>query len=190
MENLFFDKKDLKYCGQNVIIGKTVRIRKPHAVTIGDNVIIDDFTYIACELEIDTYSHISANVDFIGGAGKVTIGKFTAISAGCKIVTGTSNYLGGELSLPTLPPEFSVGSIIEPIIISDFVLLGCNTVVLPGAIIPEGMATGALSLVTKKKYNPWELYIGIPCKFHRKRDGTAIKISSRKILNMDDYKEH
>jgi galactoside O-acetyltransferase len=186
MENLFFDKKDLKYCGQNVIIGKTVRIRKPHLVSIGDNVIIDDFTYIACELEIDSYTHVSANTDFIGGSGKVTIGKFTGIAAGCKIVTGTSNYLGGELSLPTLPSEFFTGGIIEPIIISDFVLLGCNTVVLPGVIIPEGMATGALSLVSKKEYNPWSLYIGIPCKFHCGRDGTLIKKTAEKILNSKD----
>jgi galactoside O-acetyltransferase len=190
MENLFFNKRDLKYCGQNVIIGKTVRIRKPHLVSIGDNVIIDDFTYIACELEIDSYTHISANTDFIGGAGKVTIGKFTGISAGCKIVTGTSNYLGGELSLATLPPEFSTGSIIEPIIISDFVLLGCNTVVLPGVTIPEGMATGALSLVSKKKYNPWSLYIGTPCSFHRERDEATIRTTAKKILNLKDRENY
>jgi galactoside O-acetyltransferase len=183
MDNLFFDKKDLKYCGQNVIIGKTVRIRKPHLVSIGDNVIIDDFTYIACELEIDSYAHVSANTDFIGGAGKVVIGKFAGVSAGCKIVTGTSDYLGGELSLPTLPSEFSEGSIIEPVIISDFALLGCNTVVLPGVIIPEGMATGALSLVLKRKYNSWSLYIGRPCKFYYKRDKTAIEKKAKEILN-------
>ena len=42
MDNIFFDKKLLKKCGDNVIIGKTVRIRYPHLVETGDNVIIDD----------------------------------------------------------------------------------------------------------------------------------------------------
>ena len=45
-ENIFFDLSQLKKIGKNVIIGKTVRIRYPELVEIGDNVIIDDFTYI------------------------------------------------------------------------------------------------------------------------------------------------
>ena len=43
MSNIFFDIKKLKKCGNNVTIGKTVRIRYPELVSIGDNVIIDDF---------------------------------------------------------------------------------------------------------------------------------------------------
>ena len=58
MDNIFFDRKDLKKCGDNVIIGKTVRIRYPHLVEIGDNVIIDDFTYISTSLKISSYVHI------------------------------------------------------------------------------------------------------------------------------------
>jgi UDP-3-O-[3-hydroxymyristoyl] glucosamine N-acyltransferase len=46
MDNIFFDKSKLKYCGKNVIIGKTVRIRKPEDCIIGDNTIIDDFAYM------------------------------------------------------------------------------------------------------------------------------------------------
>jgi acetyltransferase-like isoleucine patch superfamily enzyme len=45
-DNIFFNRADLKHCGSNVIIGKTARIRYPELVSIGDNVIIDDFTYI------------------------------------------------------------------------------------------------------------------------------------------------
>ena len=43
-DNIFFNISDLKYIGKNVIIGKTVRIRQPEKVSIGDNTIIDDFT--------------------------------------------------------------------------------------------------------------------------------------------------
>ena len=45
--NIFFDLKKLKHIGKNVIIGKTVRIRRPELVEIGDNTIIDDFCYIS-----------------------------------------------------------------------------------------------------------------------------------------------
>ena len=65
--NLFFDEASLAYRGKNVIIGKTVRIRYPELVRLGDNVIIDDFTYISTALECDDYVHISAGAKLIGG---------------------------------------------------------------------------------------------------------------------------
>ena len=39
MDNIFFDTNLLKKCGNNVIIGKTVRIRYPELVEISDNVL-------------------------------------------------------------------------------------------------------------------------------------------------------
>lgn len=181
MENLFFDKKDLKYCGENVIIGKTVRIRKPQEVIIGDNVIIDDFTYIPCSLEVGSFTHVGANCSFIGGPGKVKIGSFVNIAPSCQIVTGANDYYGGGLVGPAIPEEFSGKAIIEPVVIGDFVLLACNTTVLPGAVLPEGMATGAFSLVKKQLYKEWSLYTGIPCKYMSDRDGTQMKMSAERL---------
>ncbi len=174
MENLFFDRKDLKYCGENVIIGKTVRIRKPHLVSIGDNVIIDDFTYIPCAMEIGDYTHIGANNTFIGGPGSVKIGSFVNIAPGCQIVTGSNDYRGGGLVGPTIPAEFLGDAVIEAIIIGDHCLLACQTIVLPGAVLPEGLATGAMSLVKGGTYKAWTLYAGIPCVEIGKRDGTKM----------------
>ena len=62
MNNIYFDLNDLKKCGKNVIIGKTARIRYPELVSIGDNVIIDDFCYISTELQIKSNVHISSDV--------------------------------------------------------------------------------------------------------------------------------
>ena len=60
MKNIFFDESKLKR-GSNVIIGKTVRIRYPELVEIGDNVIIDDFTYISteCRFMIGSTFHLA-----------------------------------------------------------------------------------------------------------------------------------
>jgi len=181
MDNIFFDKKDLKYCGENVIIGKTVRIRKPHLVSIGDNVIIDDFTYIPCKLEIGDYTHIGANTSFIGGPGAVAIGSFVNIAPSCQIVTGTNDYWGGGLTGPAIPDEFSGQSIIEPIEIRDFALLACQTIVLPGVIIQKGMATGALTLLKKQQYKEWSLYAGNPCRELGKRDGSIMAEQAGKL---------
>jgi len=182
MENLFFNRKSLKYCGENVIIGKTVRIRKPHLVSIGDNVIIDDFTYIPCALTIGSYTHIGANSSFIGGAGSVEIGSFVNIAPGCQIVTGTNDYRGGGLVGPTIPEEFQGEAIIEPVKIGDHVLLACQTVVLPGAELPEGMATGAMTLVKPDNYNKWTLYAGIPCREVGERDGSVMRADGERLL--------
>ncbi len=184
MENIFFDKRDLKSCGRNVIIGKTVRIRHPERVVIGDNVIIDDFAYIPCGLEIGSFTHIGANCSMIGGAGQITIGSFVNIAPSCQIVTASNDYKGGGLVGPAIPEEFAGEPILKPVTISDFALLACNTTVLPGTIIPEGMSTGAFTLVNEKEYLPWSLYVGIPAKFHCERDGSEMKLAAQKLLEM------
>jgi galactoside O-acetyltransferase len=185
MENIFFDRKDLKYCGKNVIIGKTVRIRKPHLVSIGDNVIIDDFTYIPCAMVIGDYTHIGASNSFIGGAGFVRIGSFVNIAPSCQIVTGTNDYTSGGLVSPTVPTEYGDEPIVEPVYIDDFALLGCQTIVMPGVRIPKGMSTGAFSLVKKSDYEEWSLYVGIPCKKIKDRDGSLMMEQAIKLLNME-----
>ena len=37
MHNIYFDKSELKHLGNNVIIGKSVRIRKPNETKIDKN---------------------------------------------------------------------------------------------------------------------------------------------------------
>jgi acetyltransferase-like isoleucine patch superfamily enzyme len=158
MENIFFNIDDLKYCGENVIIGKSVRIRNPEKVSIGSNTIIDDFTYISCELEIGEYCHISSNVHFGGGKSKITIGNYVGIATGCSIHGCSSDYMEISLDLPSVPEDKKYGGKCSPIIIEDYCLLGSHTVVLPGTHLPEGLATGAHMVVGGQKYKSWTLY--------------------------------
>lgn len=182
MDNIFFDKKDLKYCGNNVIIGKTVRIRKPSEVVIGDNVIIDDFAYIACPIEIGPYAHVSSNCSFIGGAGKVTIKAFAGVSTGCRLITASTNFLVDGLNAATIPEKYSIDAIAEPIVIEEFVLIGANCVIMPGVVAKRGMAVSAQSVLTKKNYKEWMLYQGNPAKQTIRRDGNEIIKMGKKIL--------
>ena len=48
---------------------------------------------------------------------------------------------------PTIPAEFAAASITADVSIGDHVLFGTNTVVLPGTQVPEGVSTGALTLL-------------------------------------------
>jgi len=157
--NIFFDKSKLKSCGKNVLIGKTVRMRHPEKVSIGDHVIIDDFCYISGEVEIGDYVHIGNSCTVSASQDRVTFGPFSTIAPGVKIFAASSNYLSCGLDLPTIPEEFSYNVIRGSVTLERFVLVGANCVISPGVSIPEGAAFSA-NLIIKKKitFKPWHVF--------------------------------
>jgi hypothetical protein len=67
------DKKKLKYCGENVIIGNSVRIRYPELVELHDNSIIDDFVYISTGLILGPHCGIEPGCVIMGGQNQKII---------------------------------------------------------------------------------------------------------------------
>ncbi len=165
-ENIFFDIKKLKYCGNNVIIGKTVRIRKPEECIIGDNTIIDDFAYISCPIQIGKNCHIASNVSISGGDGHLYIGNYTTISNHTSIHCSSSDYKKVSLDLPSVPKGKQFGGTISDIHISDYVVVGAHSCILPQVNLPEGFACGAYTLVKNKKYLPISIQHFQPAKKH------------------------
>ncbi len=176
-ENIFFDLNKLKSVGENVIIGKTVRIRYPELVEIGDNVIIDDFVYISTALKINSYVHISSGCKIIGGPKcTVEFANFSTLSPNVVLAAGSDDYLGG-IATPLVDTEFKGNVEYGNIIIGKHCIVGSNSVIMPGVVIGEGSAVGALSLV-KKNLEEWSLYAGVPAK--------KIKIRERdKIISLE-----
>lgn len=163
--NIFFDLAELAYLGQGAIVGKTVRIRKPAHCFIGDYSIIDDFSYISCALRVGRYTHIGAQAVIIGGDARVEIGDFVNLAPGCRLIAASHDFSDGGLTGPAIPHEFADPAIVSHITLADHVLFGTGTVVLPGVDVPEGVATGALTLITPKTpLEPWTLYAGIPAR--------------------------
>lgn len=173
MENMFFDIRKLKHLGKGAIIGKTVRIRRPENVVIGDYSIIDDFTYISSDLEMGNYCHIASNCVLSGGGGKLKMGDFVGLSSHCCIYSTSSDYISASLDMPSIPEGLKFGGIAEDVILEDHVLLGSHSIVLPGARLPMGFATTAQTVVRKTKtgYVPWTLYSGFKCEKLIKRKG-------------------
>ncbi len=164
-ENIFFDIKRLKHLGNNVIIGKTVRIRQPEKVSIGDNSIIDDFTYISSAMEIGNNCHIASNVTISGGTGKLTMGNYSTISNGSSIHCASSDYKSCSLDLPSVPEHEQFGGVVEDITVGNYVVIGAHSCVLAGSNIPNGAAFGAYTLVKKdSSLQPFHLYVGLKCK--------------------------
>lgn len=180
-ENIFFDLNRIKKIGKNVIIGKTVRIRYPELVEIGNNVIIDDFTYISTSLRIEDYVHISAGCKIIGGRESyVEFNSFSTLSPGVVLAAGSDDYIGG-IATPLVPNEFKGNVKHGAIILGKHCVIGSNSIVLPNVKLQEGASVGALSLVNVD-LDSWNLYAGIPVKFIKKRNSFDIIEFEKKFI--------
>ena len=102
---------------------------------------------------------------------------FSSISSGCRIFTSSDDYTGNFLFSPTVPKKYTKPKN-KKILIEKFVNVGANSVILPGVIIKEGSAIGALSLVNKS-LNKWEIYFGTPVKKIGERSKNLITLSKR-----------
>jgi galactoside O-acetyltransferase len=181
MNNIFFDLSRLKKCGKNVLIGRTVRIRYPELVEIGDNVIIDDFTYISTALVIDDNVHIAAGCKLIGGrSALVKFGSFSTLAPNVVLAAGSDDYIGG-LATPMVPYEYKGEFDVGVIEIGRHSIVGANAVVLPKVKFNEGSALGALSLA-KRDLDAWGLYAGVPAKMIKRRDKQRILQMEREFL--------
>ena len=182
-ENIFCDLGEIAEFGPHAIIGKTVRIRKPRKCRIGDYSIIDDFSYISCALTVGRFTHIGAQAVIIGGAAHITVGDFVNIAPGCRLVAASHDFSQGGLCGPTIPEKFCAPSVTADIRIDDHVLLGTGTVILPGCHLPEGMATGAMTLITPSmKLKPWTVYAGVPARVLKPRAAAGILAAAQRLL--------
>ena len=179
-DNIFFDLSKLKSCGANVIIGKTVRIRYPELVEIGNNVIIDDFTYISTQLILHNNVHISSGSKIIGGQGaKVEMKEFSTLAPNVILSAGSDDYIGG-IATPMVPMKFKGNAVIGSITLNKHCIVGAGSVVLPNVVFDEGACLGALSLANKS-LEEYSLYAGIPAKFIKTRNKKEI-IELEKLL--------
>ncbi|MCK5569833.1 MAG: acyltransferase [Spirochaetes bacterium] len=138
-------------------------------IEFGSNIIIDDFVFIyACDEHcIGSYVHI-ASFSSITGGGKFYLGDFTALSSGCRVITGSDDFSGGGLTNSTIPNKFrSVNR--GTVTIGKHAIIGANSVILPDVNIGEGCAVGAGSIVTKD-LEPWGVYVGNRRVKERRRD--------------------
>jgi acetyltransferase-like isoleucine patch superfamily enzyme len=173
MDNIFFDLTKLKSLGKNVIIGKTARIRYPELVEIGDNVIIDDFTYISTALKLHSYVHISAGCKLIGGKGaSIEILSFSTLAPNVVLSAGSDDYLSGIAS-PLIPLSFKGNYKIGKIVLNKHCIVGTGSVVLPDVIFGEGACLGALSLANEY-LSEYILYAGIPARKIKNRNKLEI----------------
>lgn len=158
--------------GSNVLISDKASIYGAQHIKIGNNVRIDDFCVLSAGeggIEIGNCVHIAV-FSLLIGAGNITISDFAGISSRVSIYSSNDDYSGRFLTNPTVPAEYTNVTHAD-VYLGKHVIIGSGCVVLPGVTLYEGVAVGALSLVSKD-CEAFKVYSGIPAKAlkNRKRD--------------------
>lgn len=158
-----------KRVGQNVHIAQNSTIVGLNNISLGSNIRIDSFVVILAaqgELEIGHNVHIEPHSSLVAHAG-IEIGNYCTVSHGVRLFTASANYSGDFFTNVFPDPKYQKAKR-GKILLGDHVILGGNSVVMPGVSIGEGSAIGALSFV-RENVEPWGIYGGNPLRFIRER---------------------
>lgn len=165
-----------KSIGKNVLLSRRASVYLPERISIGDNVRIDDFSFLVGDITIGSFVHIAPYTSIHGtGGGTVTLKDFSGLSSYCTVYSGSDDYSGEVMTNPMVDEEFKKEKYSD-IVFEKHSVVGLQSVILPGAYIAEGCALGAMCLLAKST-EPWSIYTGIPAK--------KVKERSRHILELE-----
>lgn len=166
------DALGLASYGKDVRISRRASFHNSAQITIGDHVRIDDFCVLSAGkggIEIGDYIHVAVFCSLIG-AGKIMLDDFCNLSSRVSIYSSNDDYTGRYMTNPMVPLQFT-GASHADVHVGKHVIVGSGSVVLPGVRLEEGVAVGALSLVTKP-CEAFGIYAGVPVQRigERRRD--------------------
>lgn len=158
--------------GENVLISRKASLYNCGNIKIGSNVRIDDYCVLSAGaggITLGSYIHIAVYTSLIG-AGKIVLADFCNISSKVAIYSSNDDYSGVSLTNPTISSKFTNVTNAD-VYIGKHVIVGSGSVILPGIVLNDGVAIGALSFVNKS-CEAFSIYVGNPAKKikERKRD--------------------
>lgn len=181
----FYTEEELSVAGFRSL-GKNVKIKRnaglffTENISIGDDARIDDHTIIVASREtvsIGMHVHIAAHC-YLAASDGLTMEDFSGLAPGVMIFTSSDDYTGQKMTNPTLPRHL-IGGPAGPVSLGRHVIIGANTVILPGVTIGTGSSVGAQSLV-RKSLPEWGIFFGSPTK----------RIGTRKKTLLDLEREY
>lgn len=161
--------------GNNVFISTKASFYGTSRIHIGNNVRIDDFCVISAGeggVFVGDYIHIAVYSSLIG-SGRITLMDYSNISSRVSIYSSNDDYSGNFMSNPMVPNEYT-NVMHAPVVIGKHVIIGSGSVILPGVVLGDGAAIGALSLV-KDNCDDFYIYAGNPLKKIKPRQQNLLK---------------
>ncbi|WP_242951315.1 acyltransferase [Clostridium kluyveri] len=180
------NKLGLAGVGYNVLISRKVSIYGSKKINIGNNVRIDDFCILSGKITINNYVHIAAYTALYGGNKGIVIHDFAGISSKTTVYSVSDDYSGEVMTNPMIPDKFkNIQS--QEVVIEKHVIIGAGCVVLPGVVLKEGAAFGAMTLINRSSES-WSINVGIPFKKVGDRSKRLLKLE--KEFNKELLKEN
>lgn len=174
------------HLGKDVQISEQARFYGAHRIVIGDHVRIDDFCVLSAGsagIRIGHHVHIAVFSSLIG-QGEIVISDFANVSSRVSIYSSNDDYSGASLTNPTVPTEFTHVTH-APVRLGRHVIIGSGSVILPGVTMADGVAVGALSLVTQD-CGEFGIYAGCPAKRVKERSRALLDLEARFIASQKD----
>lgn len=179
MECSYMEYAELKELGFKKI-GKDVKISRfsnfygIENIVIGDYVRIDDFCILSGLIEIGNYVHINPFSGLFGGEKGILLGDFVNLSSKVIIYAVSDDYSGKTMTSPLIPKQYT-GIKHERVIIEKNSIIGTGSTVLPGVVVKEGTAIGAMSLVNRDT-TEWGIFAGIPARRIKDREKELLRL--------------
>lgn len=155
----------LRHSGRNAYIYPGAKIVCPENISLGEETVVDDFCFLYATgkgIEVGDYSHICVGTIILAG-GKVKIGRFSALSPGCRLLAETDSYDGnGFVGLKVFGNKYRDTKFLD-VTLGDHVHVGMGSIIMPGVTLHDGVSIGAGSLVTKDMPE-WSICYGHPAK--------------------------
>jgi galactoside O-acetyltransferase len=172
-------------CGDGVRISTKASLHNAKNIRIGHHVRIDDFCVLSAGqggIDIGNFIHVAVFSSLIG-AGRITLRDFCNLSSRTSIYSSNDDYSGAHMTNPTIPPEFT-GVTHAAVTVGRHAIVGAGSVLLPGVVLEEGVAVGALSLVNRN-CQAFGIYAGSPARRigNRKRD--LLELERQFLRQMD-----
>jgi len=174
--------------GENAQISDRASFYGISRIQLGHNVRIDDFCVLSAGvggIEIGSYIHIAVYTSLIG-AGRITLADFCNLSSKVSIYSSNDDYSGVALTNPMVPSGFT-GVTHADVLLEKHVIVGCGSIILPGVILEEGVAIGALSLVSKS-CEAFGIYAGNPARRIKERKRDLLEIEKRLLHGRQTFK--
>lgn len=158
-----------KKVGANVKISDKAVFYNAGNISIGNNCRIDDFAILSAGvggIEIGDYVHIGCFASILGKA-LVRLCDYSALSPRVSIYSSTDNYDGEYMTNPCIPDKFR-RPIDAAVHLGRHVIIGTNSVILPGVVLKDGCCVWSMSLVNIS-FEPNKVVYGIPAKVVKER---------------------
>ena len=138
-------------------------------IEVGEHVRIDDFCVLVGDIRIGSHVHIASHCGLHASQGsKIVLEDFSGISSNVQVYAASDDYDGEHITARPGIPNYMINTVISTVVLGKYSQIGTGSVVLPGGILGDGTAVGAMSLI-KDNLKPWSVYVGVPCRFLKER---------------------